>query len=159
MKMPKIPSPCAASASAGSSPALLLLTSMLLRGVVLTLLLLRLSDTLSAGWAAVEDGASLAVRNCRSQSGCHTQGLLQQGRREVLGGATSKAHPNLQSRVQHRVWVALRSFLLLHVHSAFRCVFQKVIVLQGSCSHRDCNHEQASAVLLMRSVIDVIRRL
>ena len=68
--------PCAASTAAGSSPTSLLLTSMLLRGVVLlaSLLLLRLSDTLSAGWAAVEDGAPLAVRNCRSQCGRHVSG-------------------------------------------------------------------------------------
>ena len=63
-EMPPNPSPCAALAAAGSSPASLLLTSMLLRGVVLTSLLLRLSETLSAAWAAVEDGASLVVRNC-----------------------------------------------------------------------------------------------
>ncbi len=49
---------------------------MLLRGVVLTSLLLRLSDTLSAGWAAVEDGASLAVRNCRSQRASHASYVI-----------------------------------------------------------------------------------
>ena len=49
---------------------------MLLRGVVLTALLLRLSDTLRAAWAAVEDGASLAARYCEHvRETLHAQAL------------------------------------------------------------------------------------
>ena len=56
----------AVGTSASSSPlSSLLLRPMLLRGLELTSLLLRLSDTLSAAWAAVDDGAMLADWDCR----------------------------------------------------------------------------------------------
>ena len=72
--------PCAAlPASASSSPSLLLMP-MLLRGLELTSLLLRLSDTLSAAWVATADGASLSACDRRPayvlRGGAHQRTLV-----------------------------------------------------------------------------------